>query len=342
MFPLRTSVELFARPTEPAAVTRAKEAAVLYERVVFEEGLLDVTVTEDGPGHVWRPRESLTAEDFERSRQPISPGAPVTWGFAVQPARGVPAREEDMVAIESPLVVRYMAEFESGILDELESLAPDWLETFRLPDYAMDDMTRRAIGHLNFQVLGDRQFMVDTPEGIRDYVYKSFNRDAYIAGQRDAAISVTGLFAPMLARSKGIELVSGSQALEVLAPDLGSVPWEAVLDFRAHAASQEAREKFKEYEQRAADQEVDELVDFGTRISQEITSDLLAAVRDFERVQPADIAKEIAKGSVGVLPGVGPFVGAAASALDLAHQADRARTSWRAALMTLRPPYDEA
>ncbi len=34
--PLRTSVELFDDPTSPQATTRAKQAAVLYDEVIFE------------------------------------------------------------------------------------------------------------------------------------------------------------------------------------------------------------------------------------------------------------------------------------------------------------------
>jgi hypothetical protein len=37
-FPLRTSVELFQEPASPKAVARAKQAAILYDRLVFEGG----------------------------------------------------------------------------------------------------------------------------------------------------------------------------------------------------------------------------------------------------------------------------------------------------------------
>jgi hypothetical protein len=40
-FPLRTSVELLKDPTSPTAATRAKQAAVLCDELIFEEGLYE-------------------------------------------------------------------------------------------------------------------------------------------------------------------------------------------------------------------------------------------------------------------------------------------------------------
>lgn len=90
----------------------------------------------------------------------------------------------------------------------------------------LDRETRRAIGQLDFRLLDDRTFMADADEPVRDYVYKSFNHDAYLAGQRGAAINVTRLFAPMLGREAGL---AGEHALEVMMPNLEAAPWEAVL-----------------------------------------------------------------------------------------------------------------
>jgi hypothetical protein len=63
-FPLRTSVELFASRDAPEAITRAKLAALLYDQVIFEAGLLDVTIGETGGSHWWTPPDALTAEQL--------------------------------------------------------------------------------------------------------------------------------------------------------------------------------------------------------------------------------------------------------------------------------------
>jgi hypothetical protein len=48
IFPLRTSVELFRDPMSVIAPTRAKEAAILYDELVFEAGLYEIGITEQG------------------------------------------------------------------------------------------------------------------------------------------------------------------------------------------------------------------------------------------------------------------------------------------------------
>ncbi len=48
LFPLRTGVELFSDPAMSAAVARAKQAAILYDEVVFETELYEVSIAEIG------------------------------------------------------------------------------------------------------------------------------------------------------------------------------------------------------------------------------------------------------------------------------------------------------
>lgn len=54
-FPLKSGVELFEDRSSPQAVTRAKEAAVIYDEVIFEEGLYDITITPEGSTNFWTP-----------------------------------------------------------------------------------------------------------------------------------------------------------------------------------------------------------------------------------------------------------------------------------------------
>ena len=54
-FPLRSSVELFADPSSPEPVSRAKHAAILYDEVAFEIGMLEASITADGSFLNYRP-----------------------------------------------------------------------------------------------------------------------------------------------------------------------------------------------------------------------------------------------------------------------------------------------
>jgi hypothetical protein len=73
-FPLRTSVELFEDPKSPAAVVRAKEAAILYDRLIFETGVLDVSVGTGGLLPWWFPPAALTPERRANARRVIPLG----------------------------------------------------------------------------------------------------------------------------------------------------------------------------------------------------------------------------------------------------------------------------
>ena len=57
----------------------------------------------------------------------------------------------------------------------------------------------------------------------------------------EAVFNVTGLFAPMIYRRGGTIDYPGGEALDIVVPHLGSLPWEAVMDFRDHQGSCEAR-----------------------------------------------------------------------------------------------------
>jgi hypothetical protein len=74
-FPLRTSVELFRDPSSPEAVTRAKEAAVLFDEVGFETGLYTVAIADTGYFDWWTPPRDITPDLLEHTREPIEPGA---------------------------------------------------------------------------------------------------------------------------------------------------------------------------------------------------------------------------------------------------------------------------
>lgn len=76
-FPLRTSVELFEDRQSPAAAARAKEAAILFDRLIFEAGLCDVTISEEGSWSTWLPPDYITPEHLEQSRKVIPASSPL-------------------------------------------------------------------------------------------------------------------------------------------------------------------------------------------------------------------------------------------------------------------------
>ena len=144
-FPLRTSVELFEDRTSPAAVARAKEAAILFDRLLFEAGLFDVTIGEDGSWSSWLPPDHITPEHLERSRQIIPAGSPLQVSMQQEASPGGEPVGERHVVLSTPVGVQYMSEFESGILRDLAEFNPDWLDVVTFLGDPASDATIRQL-----------------------------------------------------------------------------------------------------------------------------------------------------------------------------------------------------
>src|SRR5207249_2273232 len=110
--PLRTSLDLFSDPEQPSALTRAKQAAVLHDKVTVEVGFLDVSITDNGGWTGWTPPEQMTAEQVRLARQPPELGTPMTVAVGAQKAYGVPA-EKMTVAVHGEITMAYGAEWHS-------------------------------------------------------------------------------------------------------------------------------------------------------------------------------------------------------------------------------------
>jgi hypothetical protein len=61
-------------PTQPSALTRAKQAAVLHNRVIVELGFYDVALTDHGGVQWWTPPDQITPEQVVRARNPPEDG----------------------------------------------------------------------------------------------------------------------------------------------------------------------------------------------------------------------------------------------------------------------------
>src|SRR4051794_11789927 len=95
-FPLRTSVELFRDAETPAAHARAKQGAVLFDELLFEEGIYDVTMAGGGLWSTIRSAGALDDDALRAARVIAETGEEMTVSFGVQPARGVPAEPSAM------------------------------------------------------------------------------------------------------------------------------------------------------------------------------------------------------------------------------------------------------
>lgn len=337
-FPLRSVVELFSNPRSPDAVTKAKEAAVLYDELIFETGVLDVSITSAGSTSFWDPPEAMTPEMVERSRQIDAVGSPMTLSIGKQEQADVPATEMH-VFLEGTVSHRYLSQFHSGILDELSPFEPDWVQTIDIGGQkhpgSMGEPLYEAIRRQNFADFTDKELMSDHESYLRSFIYESFNRDAAVATALEASFTGTRLFAPMIARA-GLEAeAAGAEALSIVVGDLGNLPWEAVLEFRDHRASREARERLREFERLALDSEPRDAYEFIRRVGYEVNRGFRAAVEELAPSLPEELAKQVLLNGVATVSVVGAPVAALAGAASAVSSSRAFNRSWIAAVMVL-------
>jgi hypothetical protein len=124
-----------------------------------------------------------------------------------------------------------------------------------------------------------------------------------------AAFSVTSLFEPLLAGTGAEPTPTGRIALDILVPDVGNLPWQAVAEYREHPGSEDARGKLHDFEQRAMAAEPDDPLVFQREVFREISRDLFAVIADLEGSLTKDLADEAVKTGVSFIPVIGPFLG---------------------------------
>jgi hypothetical protein len=340
-FPLRTSVELFSDPESVDAIARAKEAVVLYDRVVFEAGLFEIGITEQGSFANWRGPTALTKDELARSRRLPEPGTNFEISIGKQPAKGIPAPQQAMHRFLSGSLSRsYVAEWHTGVMHELAKLRPDWAVQLVLSDQGQTMIgfrptigeTRRAIENATRDVQMDPV--------VKGFAQSSLARDAVVAADMGAAFSVTSLFEPLLAGTGAVPEPTGRIALDILVPDVGKLPWEAVAEYREHPGSEDARGKLHEFEQRALAADPDDPLTFQREVFREISRDLFAVIKDLEGSLTKDLAAEAVKTGVSFIPLIGPFLGPGVSLAEAVAEDVQEQRTWYAALMKLASDRD--
>jgi hypothetical protein len=235
--------------------------------------------------------------------------------------------------MQGPITRHYVAEWES-VLRALEPLEPKWAKGVVIDHQALNaSPAGKEIAARDFACLGDETLLPGVDDRhLRSWTYKSFNRDVVIAEEMGATVNITARFWPMIDRTDLGAVNAGDHALECFVANLDGVSWENVIAFRDHAGAREAREKLKDYEQRALDAEPEGLADFRLRLSQEITHDLQQAWQDMKPSVGLDIFRQGLTTAVSTLI---PVVGPTSSVMETALHAREHKRSWRAALMKL-------
>jgi hypothetical protein len=73
-FPLRTNVGYFDTPDGYLSlIERIKQASLLYDRLVFEGGVFEATITEKGITNTWQPPSQVNVQRLRRQWDSFRP-----------------------------------------------------------------------------------------------------------------------------------------------------------------------------------------------------------------------------------------------------------------------------
>jgi hypothetical protein len=117
-FPLASNTSYFEL-TEPRVglEARIKQMALLADELLFEPGVLDVSVGESGLVNLTHPPGSMTHDEMRQRRVEVKKGTPFQLAIAPQSAVGVPATEGFTTIIGGPLEHAFFVEYETRLLD---------------------------------------------------------------------------------------------------------------------------------------------------------------------------------------------------------------------------------
>ncbi len=165
--------------------------------------------------------------------------------------------------------------------------------------------------------------MPKTEQLLKSFLYKSFNRDSVLAAAMEASFNVTPLYAPMVERRGSAADYAGSEALSILVPNVGALPWEVVVEYREHRGSAQARARLREFEQLAAEEEPQDAYDFLKKVSREVNRAYQAAIEDLAPSCRRDLAEGSAAHSHLVISVIGPVIERVAAVAGSASESPR-------------------
>jgi hypothetical protein len=343
-FPLRSNVGYFEAPTLSLDLhARIKQMALLAEELVFEFGMLDVTVTEHGLTSFWHPPRMLSEEDIRRRREASKKGEPVVISIAPQAGPGIPADPTHaQPLISGPLVNAYVAEYHLLLRDSgLEEVS--WMKWAVPPPEVVAEAKALAHQQSSAEGIGFRTSTLPRLTEntfLDDQLKKDLNFDLALAGLMGVPAAIDDLRRPLLEHKTSAEespqrrqRAPGAVALYALAPNFTELPWPDIIALHDDDAIGAFRAKLVEFEHEVADRPEHEwdaaIKDLG----------LDAAIKKAnERLgKPAHIVADVAVDlAAGMLPGVSHAVTLAKGAARMQKAREERSAEWTAILIALR------
>lgn len=322
LFPLRTNAAFYREHGRLDLRQRVKEATLLYETVVLEDGVYSAVA---GPTRSLEMLEPASDEVVDNLRRLKPRGG--TFSLALRhDATG--ARR--VLAASERAERRFVAEYHSIVREFLQDTGtrelPPWIS---LAPFALTPSVQNRIGALAREDARRPGFWRRGGSShFRDVVLKNLNHDLLLSACLEAFVSLDGYFSPLVRRKRGVESGKGVFALRVLFPNFGSLGWKQVMEVRDHPGIADFRAKLAEIEEEALAQ-VDGTSSASEAVHRRAMIDLAQGWR------PPRLIDEAGKIAVDLAIGLIPVIGPPASALLDVAQADQERRTWGAVFLRL-------
>jgi hypothetical protein len=260
-FPLRSNIAYF-ETTGPSLdiEARVKQMAMLSDELLFEPGVLDVTISDEGSWDMHSPLGQLSEEDIRERRRVVTAGEPVGFFIGPESAPGVPAPSESMhQVIGGKLARSFVAEYhllaqEGGLADQ------PWVH-FGVPIPELEAVAKEITRDLERKAFFEKRQMPALSENrwLDDYLRKGLNVDIGRGAALEMPVMLDQLHAPILqwraehaeARQRP-EPVPGAEALHLWAPNFTELEWKDIITLHDHDAIGEFRQKLVEAESTVA------------------------------------------------------------------------------------------
>jgi len=230
---LRTNVDYFSTPEGSLTLEqRVKQAAVLYDELLFEEGMYETTICSKGTFDVWTPPGEL--DDATLAMKP-QVGSEYTITMAAGNAQPVPisfGRTADY----------FKAEYHT-IVSQIGEVVPDWV---RFGSYELNREATELVRNLSSADRRTvRKLVPEVSTFLGNKIVENLNRDLVLASILGCPVSMDQLHASALFRrqqpSEPIQPAQGFLSLEVVVPNLATLPWVELIKVRKDASVAELR-----------------------------------------------------------------------------------------------------
>jgi hypothetical protein len=345
-FPLRSNIGYFEGPARSLDLeARIKETALLAEELVFEFGLLGVTVTEGGMWSFWTPPSQLSENEIVRRREATKKGERVSFAIGPESSPGVPAEPSVMhTMITGSLQQAFVAEYHLLLRDSgLDRVS--WVKWAVPPQEAVQAAKSLAQRQNSAELIGSSYSklpLISENRFLDNHLKKDLNFDLALGSLMGTPVAIDELRRPMLKHRISEpdpphrrQRPPGILALYALAPNFTALPWPDIIALHEDDAIGAFRAKMVELEYEVADRPEEEWEE----AIRELGLDEAIAKVNKRLGNPKNIAADVAIDlAAGSFPGLSQTVTLTKGIAKAQKTREERRNEWMAVLMALRSP----